>query len=288
MADSYPDSEVISSSLSLKHLQTPVHCYDEVDSTMEEAWRLSEEKDTSRSLGQVIVADHQTEGRGRHGRKWHSPEGGGIWVSTLLKPKLPGQHLYPHLTIVSALAVVDAVRSETDTEPRIRWPNDVVYDHTSEEGTVRKFSGVLVETRQKGEIRRPHAVVGCGINVNIPQDDFPEHLQDEATSIQAETGQEQDRNHLLREYLRVFDQKLRQLYRHEHTEIDEEWSRHSAVLNKRVKIRSEERLITGTVKDVSLENGLTLQMDEGGYRIFEPSHVEELRLIPMEPASGRT
>ena len=288
MDDSYPDSEAITKSISLKHLQTPVHCYDEVDSTMEEAWRISERKDTSRSLGQVIVADRQTEGRGRHGREWHSPEGGGIWVSTLLKPKLPGQHLYPHLTVVSALAVVEAVQSETDTDPRIRWPNDVVYDSSSENGVVRKFSGVLVETKQLGNTRRPRAVVGCGINVNIPADEFPKELKDEATSIQAESGQEHSRTDLLREYLQNFDQKLGQLYRHKHAEIDEEWSSHSAVLNKRVKIRAEERLITGTVKDVSLENGLTLQMDEGGYRIFEPSHVEQLRLVPMKPASGRT
>lgn len=288
MDASYPDSEAISDSLSLKHLQTPVHCYDEVDSTMEEAWRVSEKKDTSRSLGQVVVADRQTEGRGRHGREWYSPEGGGIWVSVLLKPKLPGQHLYPHLTVVSALSVVQSVRETTGTSPRIRWPNDVVYDARTPDDNVRKFSGVLVETRQLGHKKRPRAVVGCGINVNIPQDDFPEEIQDEATSVQAETGREVDRTELLRKYLKQLDQKLSQLYRHEHSEIDEEWSSFSAVLNRRVRIRSDERLITGTVKDVSLENGLTLQMDEGGYRIFEPSHVEELRLISMEEASNRS
>lgn len=285
MDASYPDAEEISSSLSLKHLQIPVHCYDEVDSTMEEAWRVSEKKDTSRSLGQIIVADRQTKGRGRHGREWHSPKGGGIWVSILIKPKLPSQHLYPHLTVVSALAVVQSVESETDTDPRIRWPNDVVYDGQTPEENVRKFSGVLVETRQLGNIRRPRAVVGCGINVNIPQDEFPKELQDEATSIQVETGQEQDRNALLQEYLTQLDRKLDLLYRHKHAEIDDEWSSYSAVLNKRVRIRSEERLITGTVKDVSLERGLTLQMDQGGYQIFEPSHVDELRLVPMKKSS---
>jgi len=283
MEDTYPDPDVITQDLTFRHLQTPISCYDELESTMDEAWRLARENDRTRSLGQVIVADRQTAGRGRHGRHWHSPGGTGIWVSTLLKPKLPGHHLYPHLTVIAALAVVHAVESETDADPRIRWPNDAVFGAPDrEDGSVLKFAGVLVETKQLGNQKRPRAVVGCGINVNIDQADFPEDIRDEATSIKAHTGNPLDRNQLLRAYVQSFDEKLSQLYGHRHAEIDEEWSRYSAVVNNRVQIRSDERLLTGTVQDVSLENGLTLRMDEGGYRIFEPSHVDELRIVPMK------
>ncbi len=289
MADQYPDSDTITEGIEFKHLQVPIHCHDELDSTMDEAWRLARENDKKRSLGQVIVADRQTEGRGRHGRNWFSPGDVGIWVSVLLKPKLPGHHLFPHLTVIASLSVVHAVREETDSDPRIRWPNDVVYGHPEKDpGSVQKFAGVLVETKQLGNQKRPRAVVGCGINVNMPQEKFPEEIRNEATSIRAQTGRQLDRNKLLKAYLQYLDKKLSQLYSHRHAEIDDEWSRFSAVINRRVKIRSDERLLTGTVQDVSLEKGLTLRMDEGGYRIFEPSHVEELRIVPVkktEPSS---
>jgi BirA family biotin operon repressor/biotin-[acetyl-CoA-carboxylase] ligase len=124
--------------------------------------------------GTVVVADEQTEGRGRLGRRWHAPAGTSILCSVLLRPQLPPER-WPELTLVAARACSEAVGQATGLEATIKEPNDVLISG-------RKVAGVL------GEAREGHVVVGIGINVNVAASELPRRTEIPATSLLEESG----------------------------------------------------------------------------------------------------
>lgn len=127
--------------------------------------------------GTVIIADHQTGGRGKPGSGWFSPEGN-IYFSALLKPYLNPPSLAP-ITLFSALAARAALLQAADLPIVIKWPNDLLVNG-------RKIAGILVEG-VAGCL-----IVGIGINVNIGEEDFPRELRGEASSLFMETGIKHD------------------------------------------------------------------------------------------------
>jgi BirA family transcriptional regulator, biotin operon repressor / biotin---[acetyl-CoA-carboxylase] ligase len=110
--------------------------------------------------GAVLVADHQSAGRGRLGRAWRAPPGTGLAVSLLLRPTVPA-HRWPWLPLLAGVAVVEALRVQPGTEAILKWPNDVLLGS-------RKLAGILVE-RVDGR-SGPAAVVGVGLNVSAAPD----------------------------------------------------------------------------------------------------------------------
>ena len=136
--------------------------------------------------GLVSFADEQTAGRGRGAHSWQSPPGSGLYVSVLLRPKIaPADVLW--LSLAAGLAVREAVRQVTALEADLRWPNDLLL------GT-KKFCGILTELN--AEVTRVrHVVVGIGINVH--QEQFPDDLYSQATSLYFETGKHWPRQELL-------------------------------------------------------------------------------------------
>jgi BirA family biotin operon repressor/biotin-[acetyl-CoA-carboxylase] ligase len=133
--------------------------------------------------GAVAVADEQTKGRGRLGRRWEAPAGTSVLCSVQLRPKA-GASRFPELTVLGAEACADAIRSVTGLEPALKHPNDVLIGG-------RKVAGVL------GESDAQRVVLGVGINVNVPADELPEEVQIPATSLLVEAGGPVDRVQLL-------------------------------------------------------------------------------------------
>lgn len=123
--------------------------------------------------GAVVVAGHQTRGRGRRARKWDAPAGLGLSASFVLRPDWPASQA-PRLAIVAGMAAFHALEKAGVRDLRVKWPNDVLAGG-------RKICGVLVEPRL-GEDRIEFAVVGIGINVGQAADDFPPELRATATS----------------------------------------------------------------------------------------------------------
>ena len=137
--------------------------------------------------GAVAVAEKQTEGRGRLGRKWLSPPGVSILCSILLEPPVE-THRLPELSLVAGEACAEAISTVTGLEPEIKLPNDVLLGG-------RKAAGILAEARD-GRV-----VLGIGINVNVPAGELPAEVDRPATSLLVETGHEVDRAQLLVELL---------------------------------------------------------------------------------------
>jgi BirA family biotin operon repressor/biotin-[acetyl-CoA-carboxylase] ligase len=162
--------------------------HDEVDSTNRAAMALAEAKTAH---GTVVVADAQTEGRGRLGRAWLSPPGMNLYFSVVLRrdSRLPTISWLPLLV---SLAVLRAVNNITGLATQLKWPNDVIIERTHPS---RKLAGVLAEATDRA------VVLGVGMNVNMPSEAFPSPLQPIATSILMEAGRWMDRAELLAQIL---------------------------------------------------------------------------------------
>jgi BirA family biotin operon repressor/biotin-[acetyl-CoA-carboxylase] ligase len=143
--------------------------------------------------GAVAVADEQTEGRGRLGRRWEVAAGTSVLCSVQLRPPVDASR-FPQLTVVGAEACAEAIRTVTGLEPTLKHPNDVLI-------AGRKVAGVL------GESSEGRVVLGTGINVNVPADDLPADVQIPATSLLAELGEPVDRVELLVEFLAALERR---------------------------------------------------------------------------------
>ena len=143
--------------------------------------------------GAVAVADEQTEGRGRLGRRWEVAAGTSVLCSVQLRPSVQASR-FPQLTVVGAEACADAIRTVAGLEPALKHPNDVLI-------AGRKVAGIL------GESSEGRVVLGTGINVNLPADELPADVRLPATSLLAETGAEVDRVELLVEYLAALERR---------------------------------------------------------------------------------
>ncbi len=174
-----PLPDAIADALSTKRMGTPLRYRKTVGSTNADAaaWARNGAPE-----GAVVMAEQQTEGRGRHGRTWTAPPHQALTGSVVLRPDLPPS-LFSLIPLAASLAVADAIQTlALPHPPRIKWPNDVLVDG-------RKCCGMLLETAMRGASPQPHAnthvVLGIGLNVN--QTAFPEGV--DATSLRLETGQ---------------------------------------------------------------------------------------------------
>lgn len=150
--------------------------------------------------GSVFLAEEQTAGRGRGGHDWLSERSVGIYASVLLRPPLaPADVLV--LSLLTGLAVADAVAETSGHRPDLRWPNDLLF-------AGGKFGGILIELTAEAT-RLRHVVIGIGVNVN--QVSFPAPLQDAATSLRLETGRPSSRVVLAAAILKALDRECRRL-----------------------------------------------------------------------------
>jgi len=137
--------------------------------------------------GALVVAEEQTAGRGRLGRRWLAPAGTSLLCSLQLRPPVAPERL-PELTSVASRACAEAIASLLGLEPELKFPNDVLL-------AGRKVAGILAEAREE------RVVLGIGVNVNVPAEELPPEVDLPATSLLVETGHEIDRAALLVELL---------------------------------------------------------------------------------------
>lgn len=153
-----------------------LHWFDTIDSTNVRAREMAAR---GAPHGTVLIAGHQTGGRGRQGRSFSSPAGMGVYLSVILRPHcLPAELM--HLTCAAAVAACDAVEAAAGFRPGIKWTNDLVAGG-------RKLGGILTElSLEAGTVQ--YAIIGIGINCRQQLSDFPPELQDIAASLSMVTG----------------------------------------------------------------------------------------------------
>ncbi|MGB3308007.1 MAG: biotin--[acetyl-CoA-carboxylase] ligase [Thermomicrobiales bacterium] len=230
-------------------LGCPLICRDEVASTMDEVRTLAL---TGASEGATVVAEFQHAGRGRADRRWATPPGTALLMSVLLRPERAVSELSP-LSLLSALAVVDALEEAYQLDAVIKWPNDVQI-------AGRKICGILLRTHTVPGARWPVVVLGIGLNANVPGDALP----DNATSIALECGQEVDRDELRESVLRHLERIYRRFLTGEHAG---DWGRLSSRLAYRgqiVTVQDSERQVCGTIAGLTPSGSLLVREADGG------------------------
>ncbi len=241
--------EEIKAELNTRIIGREIIYYPETTSTNDVAIELAEK---GAEEGTVVLADNQTMGRGRRGRKWLAPPKTCILASMILRPSLPLKYINI-ITPVAVTSVAKAINSITKLDAYIKWPNDVIINK-------RKVCGILTETRM-GRIR--FVVVGIGINVNIAKDSIPDEISDIATSLSIESGYNISRIHILGEILRNFERRYLEINEKTYGEFFDEWKSLSATIGRKVQIESENVIKQGTALDIDEVGALIVRLDEG-------------------------
>ena len=202
--------------------------------------------------GAVVLAETQTAGRGRLGREWYSPTQTGLWMSVILRPKIVPADA-PKLTLTAAVAVAEAVMTETGLNPGIKWPNDILLNR-------KKVCGILTE--MKADMDRVHYVI-VGIGLNISQENYPEDIRDIATSLTLEAEKKFNRAKIAGAVLNSLEKYYFKLINDGFGAIRSEWKRHSVNLGHKVSVNTLGEVIKGIAEDID-ENGLLVVKEIGG------------------------
>jgi BirA family biotin operon repressor/biotin-[acetyl-CoA-carboxylase] ligase len=203
--------------------------------------------------GLVIIAEEQTGGIGRMGRAWASPSGG-IWVTVVLKPKVPVDHVFM-VTMAGSVAVARAIRKEFDLGALIKWPNDIYIGR-------KKVAGLLLELSAEADLIHS-CLLGIGVDANIPLLELAAELQNSVTSISAEVGHDIDRASLLARILREFEWRYLMVESEEYESILREWKSLSCTLEHRVKINTMRSSFEGEAIDIDEYGALIIRKDNG-------------------------
>ncbi|AZF44707.1 Biotin operon repressor [Pseudomonas sp. R1-43-08] len=230
---------------SVPSLPWPIHIHGSIDSTNAEALRLV---GAAQAAPVLVLAEQQTAGRGRRGRKWVSPFAQNIYYSLVLRIE-DGLRQLEGLSLVVGLAVIQALRESGVQGAVLKWPNDVLVGQ-------KKIAGILLElVGDPADIC--HVVVGIGINVNMQKAEVDQQW----TSVQLEAGTAADRNALVAQ---VSLQLQRYLDRHRESgfsALQEEWESNHAWQGRAVSLIAGVSRIDGVVLGVDRQGALRLSVD---------------------------
>ena len=209
--------------------------------------------------GVVLVADHQTAGRGRLGRTWTAPVGASLLCSILVRPAVPVGHAHA-LTTAVALAAREACTEVAGVTPGLKWPNDLVVPVAALGGAERKLAGVLAESTLAGD-HLDAVVVGIGLNVNWPRQ-LPEEIADIATALNHLAGEAVDRAELLGALLAGLERRYaRLLAPGGRAALRDEEHAASATLGRRVRVLRAHDELEGIAVGFTDEGALRLEVD---------------------------
>ena len=248
--ESIPDrmlAHEIQFGLKTKIIGRHVVSLDTVASTMDEAFRLGMEGVPE---GTIICAEAQSKGRGRLGRGWVSPKGKGIYFSLILRPKFTLAQM-AQLTLMSAVALSQALEKNAHVKTQIKWPNDLLVGN-------RKLAGILTELRAEMD-QVKFVVIGMGLNVNASS----QQLVPEATSLRIETDETHNRVIVMRDILESLESWYTILQTEGFAPVLNEWKKRSATLKKRVSVRDPNGAVEGLAIDLDHDGGLLIRQDSG-------------------------
>lgn len=234
--------------------------------------------------GIVLVADHQTAGRGRAGRTWTAPPAAGLLLSMLLRPPAGVMDL---ATMAVAVAAAESIEHVAGFAPRLKWPNDLVWPGDGS-GPDRKLAGILAEAdwpataaisagwKPPAAGERAVVVVGIGINVAWPAE-LPAELAEIAVAINHVVDVPVDREDLLIALLAALGPRYDALVAGDRAGLLDEWRARSATLGRRVRIDLGADDVEGTAVDITDDGHLVVDTVEGDRRTFAVGDVVHLR-----------
>ena len=231
--------------------QDSVLYFESIDSTNTRAKELAAQ---GAPHGTVLIADHQTGGRGRLGRSFLSPAGTGVYLSVILRPGCAPSQLM-HLTCAAAVAMCDAVEEAAGFRPGIKWTNDLVYGN-------RKIAGILTELRISPNGLVDYAVVGIGINCCQQEDDFPQELRNMAGSLSMVASKPIDRAKVAAAMIRSLHEMDRNLT--DKAVFMDRYRRDCITVGREISLlKADGSLRHGTALSVDDEGALVVRFPDG-------------------------
>lgn len=224
-----------------------IYHYDTIGSTNDRAYELAESGEPE---GTLVIAEAQTHGKGRIGRKWISPKSGGIYVSLILRPESETDEI-PAITLIAASSIIKAIKKTCGLEAKMKWPNDIFIGG-------KKVCGILTEIKAQPD-RMDFLVLGMGINVNTPLKKLPQ----EGTSLKVESGRDISRSELLRAVLLEVEADYIKFKKCGFSALRGQCRELSLVIGENVKIEEHHKSIQGLAVDIDEKGALTIKLKDG-------------------------
>lgn len=243
------DTQAVLASLGTKWVGRRLHHLPETGSTNDVARELAR---AGAPAGTLVVAERQTRGRGRLGRRWESPASLNLYLSLVLRPPLEADRP-TQIPLVAGLATCEALRRWTSA--MLKWPNDVLI-------AGRKAAGILAEAETGGS-KPPALVLGIGVNVNAGGEDFPPELRTTATSLRIAVGHPLDRAQVLVAVLDQLERWYERWARDGFAPLVPEWCARTAMLGRKVRVTAAAEVLEGVAVGLDESGALRLRDRHG-------------------------
>lgn len=248
----------ITSGLKTKIFGKQVYYFDSIDSTQNQAMKMTLDEANN---GTVIIAEKQTSGKGRLGRKWISPKGG-IWLSIILHPKFDVSviTLFP---IASALALSNAIEKTLNIKSELKWTNDITIKG-------KKVAGILVDASLESN-KIENLVLGVGINFDVDVKQIEKILKDTPNFYGVTSLSEQ--NKIVKPILLVqsFLIELEQIYNLLNTgdtkKIIRDWTKRSSTIGQNIELNTDDGKIKGKAIKIDDDGALVILENKKNRRI---------------------
>jgi BirA family biotin operon repressor/biotin-[acetyl-CoA-carboxylase] ligase len=240
------NEESLRKSLAGKFFGHQLYYYSETGSTNDEAFSLGI---AGVSEGTVVIADSQNKGKGRMQRVWHSPAGSNIYTSVILRPRIELSKA-SQIPIAAGVAVAETLETYCPGKIKLKWPNDVLIGG-------KKVCGILAQMKMSSDAI-DFVVLGIGINVNLSRKQFPQDIQEIATSLAVETGREISRPELIISLYENLAKCYNQLLQKGFGPIKEKWLELSPMIGQRVQVIFKDETIEGKATGLDDDGSLIL------------------------------
>ena len=238
--------------------------YTEIDSTNKEAKRYVSE---GGALPAMILADRQTAGRGRMGRKFFSSDLGGLYVTIVLKA--PSENVFMRATALAAVCTVDSLREIFGVETQIKWVNDIFYKS-------KKLGGILAESFFIDDER--YVAVGFGINLYVLS--FPPELKNIAISLFSSYPNEEEQYRIKKELAdRIADKFYNVMQSGNMGEVMTKYRKNCIVINKWITFNEGNKQISAFAFDVTDDGALAVRLADGTVRYLRSGEIS-VKLAP--------
>jgi len=227
-----------------------VHYFEELESTQQTAAEMAAH---GALHGEVVIADRQTAGRGRMGRRWHSPPGVNFYGTFILRPEMPIAEA-ALIGLVAGVAVAETMEMVAPRIVALKWPNDIWLGG-------RKAGGMIAEAVTDSRHRLACVLLGIGLNLNLAPEHIPPELRDRATSVMAATGRPCDRVELAGELFSRLDSRYMETLSDGFAAVRPAWERYSALTGKQVTVVDGQSRIAGAVRGIDSDGALLLDAE---------------------------
>ena len=236
-----------------------VYYFDEIDSTQNYALQISNNKNEN---GTVIVAEKQTDGKGRLNRKWYSPEGG-IWLSVIIHPEfqISDATIIP---LAASLALCESIKKVHKIKTDVKWPNDITING-------KKVAGMLIDTSIQGN-KVENLVLGIGINFAVNIQQIEKRLKNSpnfygVTSLFPEKNKP-SKIELLVQFLLELEKVINSLIKGKNAQIIKDWSKHTNMFGKTISVNTGNGKISGIAKKIDSDGALIIKTGTKNRTIF--------------------